>query len=86
MRNEASVCQAFAIPASPIGALHPEGTGKKQNSPIGITTINHPQEKLGEMAAELILEKIRKIPEEESSVKRLICPELIVRASTASRK
>lgn len=57
-----------------------------QNSPIGITTINHPQEKLGEMAAELILEKIRKIPEEESSVKRLICPELIVRASTASRK
>ena len=57
-----------------------------RNSPIGITTINHPQENLGEMAAELILEKIRKIPEEESRVKRLICPELIVRASTAARK
>lgn len=26
----------------------------------GLTTITHPQEKLGEMAAELLLEKIRK--------------------------
>ena len=56
-----------------------------QSSPIGITTIAHPQEKLGEMAAELILEKIRKVPEEESSVKRLISPELIVRGSTAGK-
>lgn len=56
-----------------------------QSSPIGITTIAHPQEKLGEMAAELILEKIRKVPEEESSVKRLISPELIVRESTAGK-
>ena len=29
----------------------------------------HPQEKLGEMAAELILEKINGIPEEESKSK-----------------
>ena len=35
--------------------------------------------------AELILEKIRKVPEEESSVKRLISPELIVRESTAGK-
>lgn len=56
-----------------------------QSSPIGITTIAHPQEKLGEMAAELILEKIRKVPEEESIVKRLISPELIVRESTAGK-
>ena len=27
---------------------------------VGLTTIAHPQEKLGEMAAELLLEKIRK--------------------------
>ena len=47
----------------------------------GITTIAHPQEKLGEMAAELILEKINGIPEEESKVERLIHPELIVRGS-----
>ena len=47
----------------------------------GITTIAHPQEKLGEMAAELILEKINGVPEEESKVERLIQPELIVRGS-----
>ena len=56
-----------------------------QSSPIGFSTIAHPQEKLGEMAAELILEKIRKVPEEESRVKRLIYPELIVRESTAGK-
>ena len=33
----------------------------------GITTIAHPQEKLGEMAAELILEKINGVPEEKES-------------------
>lgn len=47
----------------------------------GITTIAHPQECLGKMAAELILEKIRGVPEEESKVERLIQPELIVRGS-----
>ena len=47
----------------------------------GITTIAHPQEKLGEMAAELILEKIKGVPEEESKVERLIQPELILRGS-----
>ena len=47
----------------------------------GITTIPHPQEKLGEMAAELILEKINGVPEEESKVERLIYPELIIRGS-----
>ena len=52
---------------------------------IGLTTIAHPQEKLGEMAAELILEKIRKVPEEDSRVGRLIQPELIVRESVAVR-
>ncbi len=47
----------------------------------GITTIAHPQEKLGEMAAELILEKINGVPEQESKVERLIQPELIIRGS-----
>lgn len=51
----------------------------------GITTIAHPQERLGEMAAELLLEKINHIPEEESKVERLIQPELIVRGSTKKR-
>lgn len=52
---------------------------------IGLTTIAHPQERLGEMAAELILEQIRKVPLSESRVERLIQPELIVRQSTRSR-
>lgn len=52
---------------------------------VGLTTIAHPQEKLGEMAAELLLEKIRKVPEENSRISRLIQPELIVRGSTVSR-
>ncbi len=47
----------------------------------GITTIAHPQEKLGEMAAELLLEKLNGIPEEESRISRLIEPELIIRGS-----
>lgn len=51
----------------------------------GITTIAHPQERLGEMAAELILEKINSIPEGESRVERLIEPELIVRGSCRKR-
>lgn len=49
----------------------------------GITTIAHPQERLGEMAAELILEKINGVSEEDSKVERLIQPELIVRGSFA---
>lgn len=47
----------------------------------GITTIAHPQERLGEMAAELLLEKLNGVPEEESRVERLIEPELIIRGS-----
>ena len=48
---------------------------------VGLTTIAHPQEKLGEMAAELLLEQIHGIPIEESRVQRLIEPELIIRDS-----
>ena len=50
----------------------------------GITTIAHPQEKLGEMAAKLLLEKINGVPDEESKVERLIRPELIIRGSSVS--
>ena len=52
----------------------------------GLTTIAHPQEKLGEMAAELLLEKIREVPEEKSQIPRLIQPELIVRNSVKDRR
>ncbi|MGI6095593.1 MAG: GntR family transcriptional regulator [Lachnospiraceae bacterium] len=56
-----------------------------ENERINLTTIAHPQEKLGEMAAELLLEQIHKVPEEESKVERLIQPELIIRESTRRR-
>ena len=52
----------------------------------GLTTIAHPQEKLGEMAAELLLEKIREVPEEKSRIPRLIQPELIIRNSVKDRR
>lgn len=48
---------------------------------FNLTTIAHPQEKLGEMAAELLLEQIRGVPETASHVQTLIEPELIVRGS-----
>lgn len=51
----------------------------------GITTIAHPQERLGEMAAELILEKINGVSEAESHVERMIQPELIIRGSCKQR-
>ncbi|MBQ9701009.1 MAG: GntR family transcriptional regulator [Lachnospiraceae bacterium] len=54
-------------------------------SPVRLTTIAHPQDKLGEMAAELLLEKIRKVPDSESRVKRVIEPELIVGDSCKRR-
>lgn len=56
-------------------------TGKLQ-----LTTIAHPQEKLGEMAAELLLEKIREIPEKKSQIPRLICPILIKGNTVKCRK
>lgn len=52
----------------------------------GITTIAHPQEKMGEMAAELLLEKLNGVPEEESKVERVIQPELIIRGSCCEAK
>lgn len=52
---------------------------------INLTTIAHPQEKLGEMAAELLLEKLRKVSEDNSKVERLIQPELIAGNSCSER-
>lgn len=45
---------------------------------LSITSIEHPKEKLGEMAAELMLEKIRGVSEEDSKVKRVIEPRLVI--------
>lgn len=55
------------------------------SGPVKLTTVSHPKEKLGEMAAELLLEKIRGIGEEESRVPRIVVPELIIRESVRKR-
>lgn len=48
---------------------------------VKLTTISHPKEKLGEMAAELLLEKIAGIEDKDSKVARIIKPEIIIRNS-----
>lgn len=57
-----------------------------ENGPIKLTTISHPKEELGRLAAKLLLEKINKVTKEDSAVKRLIQPELIIRESCIKRR
>ena len=57
-----------------------------RTGPVELTTVSHPQEKLGEMAAELLLELLHGVPAEESKVRRLIEPELVIRKSCMERK
>ena len=56
-----------------------------ENGPVPLTTISHPKEQLGRMAAQLLLEKMNGVPEEKSAVPRIIVPELIVRDSCRKR-
>ncbi len=50
----------------------------------GLTTIVEPLELMGEMAAQLLLEALVKVPEEESQVEKLLHPDIIIRGSTIS--
>lgn len=52
---------------------------------VPLTTVTHPQEKLGEMAAELLLRIIREGDMEVESSHILIEPELIIRESTKEK-
>ncbi len=56
-----------------------------ENSRIKLTTIAHPQDKLGEMAARLLLELIHNPHAEVQENRVLIEPELIVRESSRRR-
>lgn len=52
---------------------------------VKLTTVSHPKEKLGEMAAELLLEKVNHIFDKDSKVPRVVAPELVVRESCRAR-
>lgn len=54
-------------------------------SRVPLTTVAHPQEKLGEMAAELLLGLIREETKEENRNQILIEPELVIRDSCKAR-
>ena len=56
-----------------------------ENGPVKLTTISHPQERIGEMVAELLLEKIKGIDDQDSQVPRIIKPEMIIRESCIRR-
>lgn len=56
-----------------------------ENGMVKLTTIAHPQEKLGAMAARLLLEKIEGIPDGESQVERILRPRLVIRNSCKER-
>lgn len=56
-----------------------------ENGPVKLTTISHPQEKIGEMVAELLLEKIHGVDDKDSKVPRIIKPEMIIRESCRNR-
>ncbi len=57
-----------------------------ENGIVKLTTIAHPQERLGAMAAELLIEKMNNVPDEESRVERILKPELIIRESCKDRR
>lgn len=56
-----------------------------ENGPVRLTTIAHPQERLGAMAAELLLEKIKGVPDGDSCVERILEPKLVIRESCLNR-
>lgn len=58
----------------------PEPGGK------GITSVEHPKERLGALAAELLLEKIKGIPDSESKVPRVLTPKLVIKDTCKNRK
>lgn len=57
-----------------------------ENGSVKLTTIAHPKERLGEMVAKLLLEKINGVKDSDSRVERVVKPELIIRESCIGRK
>lgn len=57
-----------------------------ENGTVKLTTIAHPKERLGEMAAELLLEKMNGVEDIDSKVQRIVAPEMIIRNSCIDRR
>lgn len=53
---------------------------------VPLTTVAHPQEKLGEMAAELLLGLLKEETSRSQKDQILVKPELVIRESCRSRK
>lgn len=51
------------------------------NCPVKLTTVTHPKEKLGEMAAELLLQMLKNKGQGELSTRNEIMPELVIKES-----
>lgn len=57
-----------------------------ENGPVKLTTISHPKEVLGEMAAQLLIEKINGVHEKDSKVARIVEPSMVIRESCKDRR
>lgn len=56
-----------------------------RNAPVKLTTIYHPKELLGQMAAEMLLENLRGQQQKYQNSLQVIEPELIIRESTLNK-
>ncbi|MDK2808205.1 MAG: GntR family transcriptional regulator, arabinose operon transcriptional repressor [Clostridiales bacterium] len=63
-----------------------DNTRKVDEDGIGITSIEHPKERLGQMAAEYMLELLEGKQSKEHTIKRKIEPELVIKNSCRDRR
>lgn len=98
-KMDAIVCYNDQIAFSIIGGLHKIGVSIPEDisitgydnsmlahqHPLSLTTITHPQEKLGEMAGQILLEKIQGDAKKNSKTLYLLEPELVIGNSCKQR-
>jgi len=56
-----------------------------ENGPVKLSTVSHPKEKLGEAAAELLLELMKQDGGSPAVIRKVVVPELVIRDSCMSR-
>ena len=57
-----------------------------KNLKVPLTTVRHPQSKIGEVAADLLVKLMKGYAVEEEKIHIVMEPELVIRNSTACRK